>query len=876
MRTRPVRLTLEALEDRVQPATVVAPDLLTQYDTGASPFDNVTAATQPAFAGTSTSRAGSTITLLIDGAAVASTTLTKGSTSTLRLQPASPLAEGTHVARFRDSSTSTLSNPLTFTIDRTAPAAPAAPTLLDASDPAAVVFRVSGNAGDRLHVVVEGQDLGTLLADGTPQEVALDLSFLDPAQPFDVSTFAQDAAGNTGGMSPVLTAHWTGNPPVAPAAPTNLFLAPASDTGVYDDDRITQLTTISIGGDAEPGTVVTLYVDGIAVDAQFADAGGQFALVTSSLAEGTHTVWVTATNAGGESDPSDAIDILIDGTPPEITDALIDPAALSPNDDGVQDTATFTFTLSEPASVTAYFYDANNISLGAVPLGLLDVGEQTFDLNVAGFLDGSYSIDVVAADLADNIGAIVSTTFIVDRVAPTAPTIALAGPANTNTPTFAGTSDTDTILDFFEGSNYLGSTLAAADGTWSAPVPLADGAHTLTVVAWDDAGNAASTDLVVTIDTSAPVVPINQRPSLGVSSATAPALLEDTANPAGIRVTDLVALLGITDTAGSAAGLAITAADSSHGLWQFAPHGADWTPLGDVADTLARLLAADGVTRLRFVPAADWNGAAALAVRAWDQTDGQANGATASVLSGDSFSSQSATVVQPVSAVNDAPVLQAPPSLSVAHNGSVVLGPLVITDVDATSIRVTVSIDHGTLLLPDVTALTLVADNGSPTITLEGTLAIVSARLSTLTAKPSATFVGTAHIQITVDDLGGTGSGGALTASAVTNLFVVNQPPQKIVSGLSYAMSANQVLNVGAASVAAAFRDGNGDALTFAVLNAPTAGTVTVNADGSFRYVPPAGFAGVAMFSLRAFDGVAWSDPVWITIQVASPTGLRR
>ena len=90
-----------------------------------------------------------------------------------------------------------------------------------------------------------------------------------------------------------------------------------------------------------------------------ADGGGQFALFAGPLAEGMHTVWVTATNAGGESDPSDPIDI------------LIDPAALSPNDDGVQDTATFTFALSEPALVTAYFHDANNISLGAVPLRTL-------------------------------------------------------------------------------------------------------------------------------------------------------------------------------------------------------------------------------------------------------------------------------------------------------------------------------------------------------------------------------------------------------------------------------------------------------------------------------------------------------------------------
>src|SRR5262249_52326369 len=154
---------------------------------------------EPAFAGTSTSRAGSTITLLVDGLAVASTTLTHGGTSTIRLQPTSPIAEGTHVARFRDSSSSTLSSPLTFTIDKTAPAAPATPSLVDATDPAAVVFHLTGNAGDRLHLLVNGQTLSTLLADGTSQSVTLDLSTLDPSQPFNVAAIAEDTAGNASG-----------------------------------------------------------------------------------------------------------------------------------------------------------------------------------------------------------------------------------------------------------------------------------------------------------------------------------------------------------------------------------------------------------------------------------------------------------------------------------------------------------------------------------------------------------------------------------------------------------------------------------------------------------------------------------------------------
>lgn len=958
---RNVRMTLEALEDRTVPATVVAPDLLTQYDTGVSVFDNITRAAQPKFAGTSMSPTGTVVTLMIDGAAAASTTLTHGGASTVTLQPAAPLADGTHVARFHDSSTGALSSPLTFTIDTTAPAAPAVPSLVDISDPGLAVFSVVGAAGDRLHIVLDGQDLGTVVATGSSQQITLDLSALDPAQAFDLWAIAEDAAGNVGAASPALTVDPQGPPPppVAPAAPTNLFLDPASDTGVYDDDRITGLTTLTFGGDAGPGTLISLYVDGVLVDSQPADASGQFAVTAGSLAEGSHSVWVTASN-GEESDPSDSITVEIDQTAPTITDAMIDPPALSPNDDGVQDTAAFTFTLSEPANVVAQFYDGSGASLGAVPLGLLDAGSHVFDLNVAGFLDGSYSIDLLAADLSGNPGALVSTTFTVDRIAPAAPTIVLQGGANTTTPIFTGTSDPDTIVDLYEGATYLGSALVAADGTWTAPEPLEEGTHTLTAFAWDDAGNSAgSTDLVVTIDTSAPApdagpdqsaaagapvtltaagfasatwslvsasngqaVPgvsglslsftpsaagtyvfrvdgldtsgnaasdtvtvtvtasVNQPPSLGAVLATAPDILEDAADPDGILVADLVALLGVTDTPGSALGLAITAADTAHGAWQFAAHGTDWSALGDVASDVARLLVADALTRLRFLPAANWNGDATLAVRAWDQSDGRANGSTADVASGTSFSGASATIVQPVAAVNDAPVLPEVYTLTVltaTHDRPTSVGiGLVVLDVDATVMRVTASVDHGTLTLASTTGLTSLAGSGTATVTFEGPIAAVNAALASLVAQPAAGFVGTATLQVIADDLGGTGLGGAKQASTTRTFQVVNQPPRATVAGLNFSVTANQTLNVAAAPVASAFRDADGDALTFAVVNPPAKGTVTVNADGSFRYTPPAGFMGTTMFSLRAFDGTAWSDPVWITIVVSSPTGLRR
>lgn len=80
-----------------------------------------------------------------------------------------------------------------------------------------------------------------------------------------------------------------------------------------------------------------------------------------------------------------------------------------------------------------------------------------------------------------------------------------------------------------------------------------------------------------------------------------------------------------------------------------------------VSNTDARLLAADGSTRLYFQPNANFNGTIndALTIRAWDQTSGtNGNTAIASVTGGaTAFSSTTDTVSITVNGVNDAPVL---------------------------------------------------------------------------------------------------------------------------------------------------------------------------------------------------------------------------
>lgn len=60
-------------------------------------------------------------------------------------------------------------------------------------------------------------------------------------------------------------------------------------------------------------------------------------------------------------------------------------------------------------------------------------------------------------------------------------------------------------------------------------------------------------------------------------------------------------------------------------------------------------------------------------------------------------------------------------------------------------------------------------------------------------------------------------------------------------------------------------------ALTAVLVQPPAQGQFTWQADGSFRYVPAAGFEGVVSFQYRASDGQQQSDPVTVDIMVGAP-----
>ncbi|MBA3936246.1 MAG: choice-of-anchor L domain-containing protein [Planctomycetes bacterium] len=100
---------------------------------------------------------------------------------------------------------------------------------------------------------------------------------------------------------------------------------------------------------------------------------------------------------------------------------------------------------------------------------------------------------------------------------------------------------------------------------------------------------------------------------------------------AAITVDDIISAAGnggtapLTDADGNTLGIAITAADSSHGTWEFFTSQGSFAPFPVVTASSALILGS-GIA-VRFVPKGDFAGTAAITYRGWDGTDASATGA---------------------------------------------------------------------------------------------------------------------------------------------------------------------------------------------------------------------------------------------------------
>ena len=438
-----------------------------------SPTANATVGVNPPVI-TGTGEPGSTVTVLIDG--IVSGTVVVDPSGTWTFVPSMPLTMGIHTvaasAKDPAGNTGPTSVPVPFTIDSNAldTAIVSGPSGLVTSKNATFDF-----SSNRANATYECSLDGAAYAPCTDP-----VTFSNLAEgPHTLLVRAKDGA--TTDASPA-SRLWTVDS-VAPAAP--LVTAPANNSTIGTG-------TPTITGSAEPGSTVTVVIDGIVAGTALTDASGKWTFVpTTALGNGPHTVLARAKDPAGNTGPDSPVNTF-----------TVDPTVLD------------TFIVSGPMSLSrfnsaAFDLDSNQPNVtyecsidGGAFMPCSDPATFT------GLTDGSHTVQIRAKGAGGAVDTTPATfTWTVDTMAPG--NTAVVTPANgamltDSRPTVTGTAEPGATVTVSIDGVGVGTAIADAMGKWSLPLStaLADGSHTVNATATDPAGNKGSPSMTNTFTIS--------------------------------------------------------------------------------------------------------------------------------------------------------------------------------------------------------------------------------------------------------------------------------------------------------------------------------------------------------------------------------------
>ena len=539
--------------DTTAPAAPVL-SLLPASDSGTSNSDGLTQVARPTVrvvldgSGVYAPQAGDTVEVYDAGSLLGSTRLTDANISDgyVDYRTAVVLTGGLHTltATITDAAGNTgiPSSLLNFTLDTTAPTLASATTnatrlVLTYTEadtefagtvPAASSFAVSKNGGTTVNVSNVAVDALnatvtlTLETAITNADSNILVSYLPPE-----SNPIADVTGNTAlafSDQPVIDNSADTTAPEAPA----LSLLSAFDSGLSNSDGLTRVARptvrVSLSGTGAyapvAGDTVKIYDHGVLARTTALAAAdiaqGHADYVTSIiLAEGTHDVTATLTDAAGNtSSLSSLMRLVIDTT-------VAVPAILLASDDGRN---------TDDGITTAGLLDISQLEDGGRWEYSLD-GGSTWTAGAGSTLsltgDGIKSVSVRQTDAAGNTSAASPAyTFTLDTQIPDAPvmqgisddvsplsgTIANGGSTNDTRPTLVGTAEPGTRITVRDGNAIVGTILTDDAGHWSFTIPakaaLTEGIHSYTVTATDLAGNVSASGPAysLTVDLTAPTL----------------------------------------------------------------------------------------------------------------------------------------------------------------------------------------------------------------------------------------------------------------------------------------------------------------------------------------------------------------------------------
>ncbi|MEQ1139830.1 Ig-like domain-containing protein, partial [Acinetobacter seifertii] len=353
-----------------------------------------------------------------------------------------------------------------------------------------------------------------------------------------------------------------GNPSLPGSAVVDAVAPTVTVTTALTNDSTPALT----GTVNDPTAKVVVTVDGVNYPATN-NGNGTWTLADNTLpalTDGPHTITVTATDPAGNVGATNAV-VTVDTTAPNAP--VIDPINAS---------NPVTGTAEPGSTVKVTFPDGSTATVVAGPDGKWTVPNP-------GDLTDGQTVTATATDPAGNPS--LPGSAVVDAVAPTvAVTTALT---NDSTPALTGTVNDPTakVVVTVDGVNYPATN--NGDGTWTLAdntLPaLTDGPHTVTVTATDPAGNVGTGSAVLTVDTTAPVVALNDV----LSNDSTPALTGTVTDP---TATVVVTVDGVNYPATTNGDGTWTLADNTLPALTDGPHTITVTatdPAGNVGTTNA-------------------------------------------------------------------------------------------------------------------------------------------------------------------------------------------------------------------------------------------------------------------------------------------------